>query len=225
MWSIAEADTSIFANGWFENHSPGQERNKVVKTMKELGDIYFESVGRGGVLLLNFGPNIFGVLSDVQVKRGKEFGDALRDTFALNYARGAAATATSHRGNSEKFSPANVLDGDYDTYWTMDDGKLTGAITIDLGESKSFDVVAIQEYIPLGQRVSRFKVEVYSNSAWAQFGDPGLQQTIGYKALVRGSVATASKVRVTVLESQAVPVINTIGIYKTANKDFELQPR
>jgi len=221
-WSIPEADTSILASGWFENDSPNQLSNKQVKTLRELGDIYFESVGRGGVLLLNFAPNVNGVLSDFQATRAKEFGDAIRGTFTKDLARGAKIKGTSHRSNSKKFAPTNVVDGDYDTYWTLDDGVKTGSITIDLGQDKVFDVVSIQEYIPLGQRISQYKVEVFSNGSWAQFGNPAQQQTIGYKALVRNPAVTASKVRVTIIESQAVPVINSIGVYKTAVKDFEL---
>jgi alpha-L-fucosidase len=220
-WSIAEADTSILASGWFENNKSDTTNNKQVKTLRQLGDIYFESVGRGGVLLLNFAPNTNGVLSDNQVNRTKEFGDAIKNTFAVNLAGKAMVTALHHRGDHDSFSPSNVLDGNYDTYWTMDDDRATGEITIDLGEDKTFDVVSIQEYIPLGQRVSRFKVEVYADG-WKQYGQPSLQRTIGYKALIRGGIVTASQVRLTVLESQAVPVINSIGLYKTASRDFEI---
>ncbi|MDR2697421.1 MAG: alpha-L-fucosidase [Holophagales bacterium] len=221
-WSIPEADTSILASGWFENSSPNQLNNKQVKTLKELGDIYFESIGRGGVLLLNFAPNINGVLSDYQATRAKEFGEAIRNTFATNLASGAKAVSSSYRGKNKKFAPANVLDGNYDTYWTTDDGVETGSITIDLGQDKVFDVVSVQEYIPLGQRISQYKVEVFSNGLWEPFGNPDQQQTIGYKALVRNSAVTASKVRVTITASQAVPVVNSIGVYKTAVKDFEI---
>jgi len=221
-WSIAEADTSILASGWFENNQSDPARNKQVKTMRQLGDIYFESVGRGGVLLLNFAPNIHGLLSNHQKARIKEFGDAIKNTFVKNLADGASAKASSYRADDARYAPSNVLDGNYNTYWTMDDDKTTGTITIDLGENKTFDVVSIQEYIPLGQRISRYKIEVYAEGAWRQYGQPSLQRTIGYKALVRGGTITASQVRLTVLESQAVPVINSVGLYKTASPDFEV---
>jgi alpha-L-fucosidase len=220
-WSIAEADTSILASGWFENSQSNMSLNKQTKTLRQLGDIYFESVGRGGVLLLNFAPNVNGLLSDNQADRAREFGEAIKNTFAKDLAKGATATSSPHRGGDGRFAPSNVLDGNYDTYWTMDDDKTAGAITIDLGENKTFDVVSIQEYIPLGQRVASFKVEVCVGGEWKQYGQPSLQKTIGYKALVRGGAVTASKVRFTVLESQAVPVINSIGLYKTASQDFE----
>ena len=214
-WSIPEADTSILTNGWFETN------NKPVKSLAALGKIYFESVGRGTVLLLNFAPGKDGRLSENQVNRAKEFGDAIKGTFKANLAKGAKATATGHRGKHIRYAPGKVLDGKYDTYWTMDDGQTTGSITIDLDTNKLFDVVSIQEYIPLGQRVAKFKVEVYDGQ-WKTFGDPETQQTIGHKALVRGAAVTASRVRVTIEESQAVPIINGVGVYKTAVEAFEV---
>jgi len=222
-WSVPEADTSILASGWFENSSNDKTKNKPVKTLKQLGDIYFESVGRGGVLLLNFAPNVNGELSEFQASRAKEFGDAVRATFATNMGVGSKAQASSSR-SGKKFAPANVLDADYDTYWTTKSGKSTGSITIDLGGELYFDIVSVQEYIPLGQRVSKFSVEVFSNGAWQPFGQQDMQQTIGYKALVRGKAVNASKVRVTILESKAEPVINEIGVFKAAVKEFEIAP-
>jgi alpha-L-fucosidase len=221
-WSVPEADTSILASGWFENSNPDQTKNKRVKTLKELGDIYFDSVGRGGVLLLNFAPNVHGSLSDHQAARAKEFGQAVWATFATNMAIGSKAESSSRRKGGKKFAPENVLDGNYDTYWMTKDGENTGSVTIDLGGELYFDIVSVQEYIPLGQRVSKYKVEVFSNGAWAPFGRQDQQQTIGHKALVRGPAVNASKVRVTILESQAPPVINEIGIFKAAVKEFEI---
>lgn len=65
------------------------------------------------------------------------------------------ATASAVRGLG--FEAANVLDGNYDTYWTMADGQTSGTITVDLGKDVEMDVIRIREYIPLGQRVSGWK--------------------------------------------------------------------
>ena len=212
-WSVPEADFSL-VNGWFAHSG-------TPKTLKQLGDIYFASVGRSSILLMNAAPGQNGKISDAQVNRITEFGETVRKTFETDLALGSAASASAVRGGVEsiKYAPANVLDGDYDTYWTMDDGQTTGSITIDLGENKTFDVVSLQEYIPLGQRISSYSVETYSNGNWLSFGGG---QTIGYKGLVRGLMTTASRVRVNISASQAVPVINAIGVYKTAVDDWAL---
>ncbi|MGN0027539.1 MAG: Calx-beta domain-containing protein, partial [Clostridium sp.] len=123
------------------------------------------------------------------------------------------------RGNSDEYSANNVLDDDDDTYWTMGDGEKTGSLTIDLQEEKIFDIVSIEEYIKLGQRVSRFSVEVYSNGTWKEFGRG---YTIGAKRLVRGVPVRASKIRINIENSLAVPLIENVEVYK-ADKAFEIK--
>lgn len=214
-WSVVEADVSLVP-GWFDYKG-------TPKSLSTLGDIYFSSVGRGCILLLNAAPGTDGKISKAQEERITEFGEAVRNTFKENLAEGAVVTATQMRNNNEAYRPSNVIDGNYDTYWTMNDGQTTGSITLDLGEEKTFDVISIQEYIPLGQRVSKFSVEVFTDGEWRNFGDPSQTgQTIGYKALIRDGAVTASQVRINILESQAVPVINSIGVYK-ADEAFEVQ--
>ena len=165
-----------------------------------------------------------GKIDEAQAARFKEFGEAIRETFKTDLAQGAQVVASSVRGNDIAFDPQNVLDGDYDTYWTMDDGQTQGTLTVYFDGEKTFDVVSIQEYIKLGQRISDYDVEAYYDGEWHTFGNPDECQTIGYKALVRGDITKAEAIRININESQAVPIINTVGVYKAA-KDFELNER
>ena len=57
------------------------------------------------------------------------------------------------------FAPSNVLDGNDATYWATDDGTSEGSLIIDLGETKTFDVVSVEEAIQLGQSINEYKVE------------------------------------------------------------------
>lgn len=204
-WSVGEADVSI-RSGWFyhENQQP--------KSVRQLTDIYFKSVGRGVPLLLNVPADKRGLIHESDITRLEEFKAALDGTFTTDFTDGAEATASSIRGNSEIYNADRVLDGDYDTYWTMDDGQKTGSVTINLDESKIIDIVEIQEYIPLGQRIAGFTVDVESDGQWYEFGKG---QTIGYKRLVRGNPVRADKIRVTIDDSQAVPLLNNISAYKS----------
>ena len=214
-WSVPEADFPL-TPGWFDYKG-------TPKPLKALGDIYFNSVGRSSVMMLSVAPGQDGRISQAQTDRVAEFGAAVRNTFAVNLAANAAAAASDVRGSGASFGADKVTDGDYDTYWTMADGQTTGSVTVDLGEDKIFDVVSLQEYIPLGQRISGYTVEVFSENTWKPFGTAGAgERTIGYKALVRDNVVTASKVRLTITASQAVPLINTIGVYK-ADEAFEMK--
>jgi alpha-L-fucosidase len=67
IWSVAECDVSI-TSGWFWRDG------RVPKTMDELTEIYFHSVGRGQPLLLNIPPTPEGVIAQEFVDRVQEFG-------------------------------------------------------------------------------------------------------------------------------------------------------
>lgn len=213
IWSIAEADVSI-ESGWFWHNG-----NKP-KSMEQLTNIYFKSVGRGQPLLLNLPPDSRGKLTDDDVARVTEFGNAIKTTFASDLTdKGmVSATASSIRGESDQYAAGNVLDDDKDTYWTMDDEQTTGTLTVNLGSSRYFDVVSIEEYIKLGQRISDFTVEVHTANGWQAFGDG---HTIGAKRLVRNTPVSADQIRINITGAQAVPLIENVGVYK-ADKQFEM---
>ncbi|EAY03865.1 Calx-beta domain containing protein [Trichomonas vaginalis G3] len=215
IWSIGECDVSL-TSGWF------WKAGKVPKTMQELSDLYFKSVGRGQPFLLNVPPNTTGLMDQAFLNRVAELGDTIDKTFSLNFASTptASATASSYRGNDDKYSPKNAIDDKFETYWTMDDDKKTGWIEIDLGQTRKFDIVSISEHIELGQRVEKFLVEYQAENSqtWNKFEEG---TTIGAKRLCRQIAVTARKVRITIVSSQAVPIIDKIGVYK-AYGEFEL---
>lgn len=206
-YQIAECDVS-YTSGWF------WKAGKVPKSSKEMASIYFTSVGRGQPLLLNVPPDTEGKIPDNFVESLNEFTKTRTQSFSHDFAKqeGVTVEASSYRGNDDRFKPANVIDGSDETYWTMDDGQTTGSITINLNEYRTFDLISIQEHIQLGQRIAKFKIEVHKKSGeWSLFDE---SQTIGYRHLSRTNAVTADKVRVTIVESQAVPLIQSIGIFK-----------
>ena len=213
-WSVPECDVSLIS-GWFWHP------NYPAKSMEQMANIYFSSVGHGAPLLLNVPPNRDGRYDQAHANRIAEFGQAIEETFDedLTQKEGVTATASAVRGNAAQFDASKTIDGKEDTYWTMDDGQLTGSVTVNLGKEQTFDVVSIEEYIELGQRISSFKVEYRSgNGEWKDFGSG---KTISAKRLVRRSPVKADQVRVTITGSKAVPLLRTIGVYKAA-KGFEV---
>lgn len=213
QWTVPESDARI-TSGWFW----GTKKN-TPKSVADLAGMYFNSVGHNSPLLLNIPPNTQGKIDDAILNRVTEFGQNIKDTFKSNLAAHGTARATEVRGNDLAFSPENVLDGQDDTYWTVEDGTITGSLVIDLGEAKTFDVVSVEEAIQFGQRIKQFKVE-YSNgdSDWKVF-DQGT--TIGAKRLCRKGAVKADKIRITVTTTSAVPMLTEVGVYK-ATVDFEL---
>lgn len=214
IWSVCECDVSI-KPGWFYHAAESP------RSLDSLVDMYLQSVGRGSPFLLNVPPDRTGHFADADAARLAEFGAAVTGTFETNLAAGAPASADAERSSATpgKFGAANVTDGDPDTYWTMDDGQTTGSVIVDLEEAKTFDVVSIQEYIALGQRVSGAKIEYHNGSGdtWHPFGSAdGEVTTIGARRLVRGRAVTGDQIRITITEAQAVPLISEVGVYKAA---------
>lgn len=213
QWTVPEADARI-TSGWFWG-----EGKKSPKDMKALSEMYFRSVGHNAPLLLNVPPNKEGKVDQAILNRVTEFGKGIKNTFKDNLAKGAKVTASTVRGNDKKFSPQNVLDGKDDTYWTVDDDKKTGTLTIDLGGLKTFDVVSVEESIEFGQRIGSYKIEYQTESGeWKKF-DEG--KTIGAKRLARKNAVKGKKVRITVTADEKaehkVPMLSEIGVYKATD--------
>jgi alpha-L-fucosidase len=102
VWYPAECDVSI-RPGWFY-HAAQDSR---VKPLTHLLDIYFQSVGRNSVLLLNVPPDKRGRFADPDVARLKEFGDAVRALYADRVAGGEGAS-TADFGAPRVFNLADI---------------------------------------------------------------------------------------------------------------------
>ena len=153
-WAAAESDVSI-RPGWFWRAS----ENDQVKSLQHLLKIYYESVGHNSLLLLNVPPDTRGLIHEADSTRLMELRAAIDEIFSVDLAAGAAVEATNVRGGSKRFSASNLLDQDYDKYWATDDNVTTASFTVNLPEERTFNRVQLQEYIPLGQRVSAFSIE------------------------------------------------------------------
>ena len=204
-WVPAEVNTSIRPE-WF--YHPSEDTK--VKSLSQLMDIYYTSVGRNGTLLLNFPIDTEGLIHSSDVKAGKEFAQAVSETFRYNLAVGKKATASNTRANSKKFAATNVIDNNKDTYWATDDSVTRASLTIDLGMPATFNRFMIQEYIRLGQRVKSFTIDAFEQGRWHKIADA---TTIGYKRILCFRSVKASKVRITITDSKSCPVISNIGIY------------
>ena len=204
MYSVGEADVSI-RSGWFYHD------NQQPKSIKDLMDIYFKSVGRGTPLLLNIPPNKEGKFADADVARLKEFRATLDQMYATDFAKGATVTVSSTRKN-HLYQAGNLTDGKDDTSWALSNDAKTGEFTVDLGQKRRFDVVELKEDIAKGQRISGFKVEVELNGRWVPYGEGS---TVGYRRLVQGQPVEAQKIRVTITNSQATPILTNFSVYKT----------
>ena len=208
-WCPAECDFSIQQigdhNGWFYGASDSR------KTARDLMDLYYKSVGRNAVFLMNVPPSDKGVIDTREKTVIEEFTRMRTAVFARNLADGSTATASAVRGNNpDKYGPAFMLDGNYDTYFCTDDNVTTVEIEFALKGTQTFNRVLLQEYIPLGQRVSSFEIEVRRNGSWSSWGRG---TTIGHKRILLGGSVSADAVRIKITGALACPVLNGFGLY------------
>lgn len=205
VWYPAESDVSI-RPGWFYHADEDDD----VKSLEKLLDIYYGSVGRNSLLLLNLPPDRRGLIHENDIRRLQEFRKVLDATFDENLAAGAAAKASQVRADNPVYAAAFTTDDSPDTYWSTDDWTTAAEIEYDLGADRTFNVVMLQEYIPVGQRVSAFVVEVEKDGAWQEITRG---TTIGYKRLLRVPDTSARYVRVRITESRLCPTLSNFALY------------
>lgn len=216
-WVPAEVDVSI-RPGWYYH----AEEDNYVKSVDHLELIYYQSVGRNANLLLNLPVDRRGLVHETDSARLIELKARLDATFTHNLAAGQKATSDQVRQNHKKaFGPGNVLDGKSDTYWTTDDSATTASLEIHLNAPARFNVISLEEYLPLGQRVDSFTVEVWQDDQWAPAAEA---TTIGAKRLLRLPETTTDRVRIHIIGAMACPVISEIGLYLAPHPNPLLEP-
>jgi len=96
-WVIPLCNTSI-RPGWFY-HEKEDDR---VKTIQQLLDVYYKSMGRNGVLLLNIPPDRRGLFHENDIQVLKEFRSVLDETFATNLALGKNSRCVQPKKTTSK---------------------------------------------------------------------------------------------------------------------------
>ena len=202
VWYPSEVDVSI-RPGWFYH----KNQDDKVKTPEKLFDIYFSSVGRNSLLLLNIPPDTRGLFHENDVASLHGLREALDMTFKENFVKNAGITATSSASGSKA---ASVLDDNPETYWMPDDKTDETLLELKLDGSKTFDVVKLQENILIGQRIEQFAVDAFIGNAWKTITEG---TTVGYMRLLRFPEVTTDRVRLRILTSRSAPALGTFGLY------------
>jgi len=202
-WYPAETDVSI-RPGWF--YHPNQDEQ--VKTPEKLIDIYFSSVGRNSVLLLNIPPDKRGLIHENDAGNLAGMRKILDETFKMNFAAGAEVRASSEK----KGRGAELLvDAKKNTFWAAEESDKSTWVELDLEKEATFGCALLQEDIRVGQRVEKFLLEYWDGKEWRPFAQG---TTIGYKRLLRFPAVRAKQVRLRIEQSRRSPVLSAFGLFK-----------
>ena len=202
-WVPSETDVSI-RPGWFWRES----ENASVKDLQALLKIYYESVGRNSLLLLNVPPDTRGRICKVDSLRLMEWREALDSIFSDDLAKNAKLSSSSsvrgHRASA-------LTNEDYHAFWLPRKGDSSPAVTLSFPEQVCFNRVLLQEYIPMGQRIAAFTIEAMdADGSWRTIAR---ETTVGYKRIVLTPPTRTTAVRITVKDALKRPALCKAGLY------------
>jgi alpha-L-fucosidase len=175
VWRPGETDVSI-RPGWF--YHPAEDVR--VKTVEQLVELYFTSVGRNSKLLLNVPPTPEGLLHNVDAERLRGMRQRLNQLFSRD------VTSQDLAAGTERSRPN-------DRTWVY---------RLRLASPMPVSILDVREDIRRGQVVARHTIEGAMNGSWSTLAQG---TTIGYKRLYRIPRAVVNELRLTIEDSLADP--------------------
>ncbi len=204
VWYPSEVDVSIRPSWGYLS-----SEDTLIKTPEKLMDIYYSSVGKNSLLLLNVPPDTGGLLPENDIKVLIAFKKIRDETFKVNLLKGSKIKASDSR---KGFNASEMFD--VKNYWTTPAGITTATVEFDMKTKKKFDRFLIQENIQNGQRVESFSLEIWEDDHWIEKCNG---TTIGYKRILRFPLSTSSKVRLNITGSRDCPEIKYVGLFQSPN--------
>jgi len=194
----AEADTPLRTNHWFWH--PNDEKS--LKSLNELLDTYQRTVGRGAQLMIGIAPDNRGQVPDSDVRRLREFGEAVRSMYAPR--KNLAARAT----DAALFQGA--VDSDLDTFWSPAEGARSAIIELTFAKPVRFDRALTMEWLVDGQKVQKYKIEIRDGAKWKTIY---AGSTIGHKKIDLFPAVSAQRVRLNIVSASATPRIREFQLF------------
>jgi alpha-L-fucosidase len=198
-WRPVEADTPLRKLHWFWH--PDDEAS--LKSLDELIETYDQTVGRGAQLMLGIAPDRTGRVSQSDVARLKEFGEAVQQRYRHN-------VVTENHAHS---SAMEALDGKLDTFWSAPEGSHQAIIQVDFDKPVTFDCALTMEWLNDGQHVQHYAIEVEQNGKWHRVTEAA---AIGHKKIDHFAPVTTQHVRLDLLATSAPAHIREFQLYNLA---------
>ncbi len=188
VWRPGETDVSI-RPGWFYHASEDGD----VRTVENLVELYFTSVGRNSKLLLNVPPTPEGLLHDTDVTRLRRLHERLRALFGTDLAR---EREVRRRRIAERLAVQEL----------------------DLGRTVDAGLLELREDITRGQSIRRYAVaataadpETEETGGWRPIA---AGTTIGYRKLDRFDPVPIRRLRLHVEDRAGDPPEIDVRVYE-----------
>ncbi|MCK5701492.1 MAG: alpha-L-fucosidase, partial [Cyclobacteriaceae bacterium] len=174
IWAPLETNTTLYEHFWF--WSPTKMKEK--KSLDQLMECYYKSVGYGSVFLLNSTPDTTGLIPLEDVELYKAFGEEIDRRF-----NSPLAVTNNQKGD--------VIDLPF-----PENLKINHAVTM--------------EDYQLGQRIREYKIEGFSDGAWAELYKG---QSIGRKKIDYFDEIEVSKIRLKIIKSVGEPSLKSLAAF------------
>ena len=198
----SETDVSI-RPGWFWR----KEQNEQVKSTRHLNKIWFESVGRNSMLLLNFPPDQRGLLFEKDLENAMDSHRRISKMLSINYAADAKIEADSIL--CPACSPDKALLADDNLYYAAEKGSHRACLTLELPQEQRINTLILEEVIELGERICAFSLEGLTEEGATLLFEGG---SIGNCRACKIPEGNYRRLRLT-LEGKAEPTLRTLGLH------------
>ena len=195
LYVPAEVDVSI-RPGWFYH----KEQDIKVKTSRMLDDIWFKSIGRNAMMLLNFPPDRRGLIHETDLKNAIESNQRINRMLSVSFLDNANLSADSTYCSKTEIE--NVIFKDNNLFFATSEGKNKAVIDIELDDEYLYNVLLMGEKVELGERITAFKLESLDGDAPVTVAEG---TSVGYLKAARFKESSYKKLRLT-LEGITAPV-------------------
>jgi alpha-L-fucosidase len=185
--------------------------------VSQVESIFFTSVGMNSNLIFNVPPSTTGEFDPKDVALLKQFGDWYSSTFKTNLLKEQPATADSTWATAG-FDAAKALDDDICTYWAAASGKTSGRLEVTPASAMTIKAISVREPIELGERVTKYHVELKQNGTWntapTDASGAKIQGTIvGQRQLWNLNSTSAQAIALVIESARGVPAISEFSVY------------
>ena len=210
-WCPFECNISSHTPNWFWH--PGSSPMALADMQK----VYFRTVGMNCTLNFNVPPSQTGEFDPKDLTLLQQFGSWYSGLYKTNLLKGQPATADS-TWSAAGFEAAKATDDDLCTYWAAASGKTSAQLTVTPASPITINLISIREAIELGERVTKYHVEIQQNGTWntapTDTSGAKIQGTvIGNRQLWQLSGTSAQAVRLVIDSAKDSPAIAELSVY------------